>query len=76
MDFRVVTMLLLLTASSLAVDRWPIDCACGRIYLPLCASDRLTYNSYCELDCRNRYLKWIHADTIHKLRDGRCEDEE
>lgn len=42
-------------------------CYCGKIYMPLCASDGRTYNNKCEFECARK-----ERQELKIVRDGSC----
>ncbi|XP_063365232.1 serine protease inhibitor Kazal-type 1-like [Cydia amplana] len=49
------------------------SCPCARIYMPLCASNGVTYNNKCEFECAQRNLANTGVQ-IGVIRHGRCEE--
>ncbi|XP_073961581.1 protease inhibitor 2-like isoform X2 [Choristoneura fumiferana] len=73
----VLSLSLLALASAYQETPWLSSCPCGRIYVPLCGSDGLTYNNRCEFDCRASQLRKILGvdNNIFVKKTGRCEDD-
>nr|QTY40862.1 venom polypeptide precursor [Doratifera vulnerans] len=75
MDYRIVTVLALFLSAALSspTDAGPI-CPCLRLYDPLCASDGKSYNSKCEFDCTQSYVKQKYGKDIYVLKQGKCDE--
>ncbi|RZF42297.1 hypothetical protein LSTR_LSTR003915 [Laodelphax striatellus] len=46
-----------------------VGCACASDYVPLCGSDRRTYDNECKLRCQQCFVPGLV-----RLFEGRCED--
>ncbi|XP_047992367.1 serine protease inhibitor Kazal-type 1-like isoform X2 [Leguminivora glycinivorella] len=72
---KLILVCSLLTVLVSAHENYPPtpSCPCGRVYMPLCASNGVTYNNMCEFECAHRHLAQMGYH-IGVIREGRCEE--